>query len=180
MSETRVPERQQMAYADYLALPEGVRAEWVDGEVLVTPSPGWEHQQACRRLANLLEAALPSLRVVEAVTVVLPGRERIPDVSVVSGKPEGKRITEVPIITVEVLSPDNRSEDTVRKATEYLAAGVTQYWLADPANRVVDILGNVAGRWETIARLDKERAVVEVPVGSYGSVTVDLGRVFED
>lgn len=170
--------RRRMSYADYLALPESVRAEWVDGEVVVTPSPTYPHQQAARRVANLVEAALPELYVVEAVTVRLPhSRERIPDVSVLRTAPEEDHITEVPLVAVEVLSPGTRSEDTVRKSTEYLAAGVHQYWLVDPAESIVEVFENTAEGWAVLARLDRESPRASVEVGTHGRVDLDLAQV---
>lgn len=170
--------RRRMSHADYLALPDEIRAEWVDGEVVMSPSPSFRHQQAARRVANLLEAALPGLHVVEAVTVrVAPALERIPDVSVLTTEPQGDHITEVPLIVVEVLSPGTMNEDTVRKSTEYLAAGIGQYWLVDPQNRVVEVFQGSPGGWEAVARLDDAftRASVEVP--PRGVVIVDLDEL---
>ena len=167
-----------MSYADYRALGPEVRAEWVDGEVVMTPSPSWRHQQAARRLANLLEAALPDLLVVEAVTVVLPGgRERIPDVSVVTSPPGTEHLTEVPLIAAEVLSPSNRAEDTVRKSAEYLAAGIVQYWLVDPEERIIDVFQHGDGEWAPLARLDGATPTATVPVPGHASVEVDLDRL---
>jgi hypothetical protein len=111
--------RRRMSYDEYLALPESVRAEWVDGEV------------------------------VEAVGVHLPNkRERIPDIVVVEREPDTAYVTDTPVLLVEILSPSTRSEDTLRKSTEYLAAGVGQYWLVDRDHRAIDVLENAGGRLE--------------------------------
>lgn len=91
-------QRQRMSYDEYLALPESVRAEWVDGEVVVTPSASYQHQKISRRLANLIDAALPELYVVEAVTTYLPNnRERIPDIVVVKREPDTLHVHETPV-----------------------------------------------------------------------------------
>ena len=171
--------RRPMSYSEYQRLPEQLRAEWVDGEVVVAPSPSFRHQQAARRLANLLENALPELVVVEAVTVVLAPktRERIPDVVVVTEEPSGF-ITETPVIAVEVTSPGNRSEDTVRKSTEYLAAGVGQYWLADPTERTLDVFENGPDGWVVVARVDEEAPEASVIVRGHGAVAVTLYDMF--
>jgi Uma2 family endonuclease len=171
--------RRPMSYTDYQALPEQIRAEWIDGEVVVAPSPSFRHQQASRRLANLLEEALPNLVVVEAVTVVLVPkiRERIPDVVVVTEEPSGS-ITETPVIAVEVISPGNRSEDTVRKSTEYLAAGVGQYWLADPTERTLDVFENSPDGWVVVAQVDDLTTEASVVVRGHGTVAVRLSSIF--
>jgi Uma2 family endonuclease len=175
------PVRLRMSYDEYRALSPDLRAEWVDGEVVMTPSPSWRHQQAARRVANVLEAALPGLHVVEAVTVVLPGgRERIPDVTVVAALPTGEHVEEVPLIAVEVLSPSNRAEDTVRKSTEYLAAGVTQYWLIDPEERILDIFVRAEGGWAPLARLDPAAPTATVEVRGQGSVPLRLEELLRE
>lgn len=168
-----------MAYDEYLALPDVIRAEWVDGETVMAPSPSYRHQQVSRRIANVLETALPGLFVVEAVTVLLPhARERIPDVVVVSTEPEGAHITEIPLIAVEVISASTRSEDTVRKSTEYLAAGVGQYWIADPEAPLVEVFEGTATGWKAFAQLDESLRRASVRVGSQGTVELDLGDLF--
>jgi Uma2 family endonuclease len=170
---------QQMSYAEYLALPSDLRAEWLDGEVIVTPSPTPSHQQAARRLANALEAALPRAYVVEAVTVRLPvGRERIPDVCVVRHEPEDDHIDEVPAVAVEVMSPGTLTEDTARKSAEYFASGVEQYWLADPAALTVEVLARATSGWMLAARLDEQTTTLTVDVLDLGAVRLDRAALF--
>lgn len=171
-------ERLRMSYDEYQALPESVRAEWVDGEVVVTPSADYPHQQVSRRLANLLEASLPDLFVVEAVTTYLPkNRERIPDIIVLEREPDTPHIHDTPVLVAEILSPSTASEDTVRKSTEYLAAGIGQYWIVDRDARALLVFENRDGGWEVLARIDENTPQVSVPVAPYGSVEVDLSTV---
>lgn len=178
MSEPVFHPRSRMPYADYRALPDSVRAEWVDGEVVMTPSPSYRHQQAARRLANILERALSELYVVEAVTVVLPSsRERIPDVVAVTREPEGSRIHETPVLVVEVLSPGSWSEDTARKSPEYLAAGVQQFWVVDPENRWIDVLERQGSQWQVAARVDDDAPDAGVRVPGGGTVQLSLTEV---
>ncbi|MEW6369214.1 MAG: Uma2 family endonuclease [Acidobacteriota bacterium] len=46
-------------------------------------------------------------------------------------------LTVAPELVVEVLSPDDRWGDVMRKVKEYLDAGVTVVWIADPDSRSV-------------------------------------------
>lgn len=173
-------QRRRMSYDDYLALPESVRAEWVDGEVVVTPAASFDHQRVSRRLANLIEGSLADLIVVEAVSVHLPNnRERIPDIVVVERAPDTAYVTETPVLVVEVLSPSTASEDTVRKSTEYLAAGIGQYWLVDHENRVIDVFENRDGGWELLAHLDERSPGASVSMAPHGTVDLSLTQILD-
>lgn len=50
------------------------------------------------------------------------------------------RIREVPDLVVEVISPDSRGFDMKTKRVDYEAAGVTEYWLIDPQQRMMQFL----------------------------------------
>jgi Uma2 family endonuclease len=41
---------------------------------------------------------------------------------------------------IEIISPDDRSRDTVRKRREYAQAGIPEYWLVDPEARTIIVL----------------------------------------
>jgi Uma2 family endonuclease len=76
-------ERLRMSWEDYLAQPDGVRAEYVDGEVVVTPPASREHNRTPRWVANAIEAHLdPALRVMTEPGWRPASRARMPDVAV--------------------------------------------------------------------------------------------------
>lgn len=156
-----------MTLADYLALPDDLRAEFVDGEVIVNPPPTFAHQKICLRLAVLLERALSDrAEVVAGAGWRLPGtteRIRIPDVLVLGHQPDGALVRDAPLAVIEVLST-NRSDDLVRKSTEYLEAKAGQYWIVDPRDRVLDVYENEPTGWHLLARLtdDDKEAVVRL------------------
>lgn len=51
----------------------------------------------------------------------------------------------------EVLSPSTAARDRGPKADLYHAAGVSWYWVVDPANRVVEVLRRGEAVWEVAA-----------------------------
>ncbi len=169
-----------MSYEDYQALPEHPRAEWVDGVVVMSPTGArWSHQVASRRLANLLEEALPGCRVGEAASITLPrNRERLPDVIVFDAEPPDEiPIRKTPILVAEVLSPSTRREDLLRKGPEYAEAGISQYWVVDVDARTIEVQENVEGRWALVATIDHASPVVDVRVGGHGVATVNLAAI---
>lgn len=168
-------QRLRMSYEEYQALPEHVRAEWVDGEVVVSPSGSFDHQEISFAVTALLKTSLPSLRIVEAVTTYLPhNRERIPDIIAVARRPEGTHITDTPVLVVEILSKSTRNEDTIRKSGEYLAAGIEQYWVVDPALRTIEVFERRDESWASVAYVDEDSPRAQVRVGEFGTVALDL------
>ncbi|WP_148612040.1 Uma2 family endonuclease [Nocardioides rubriscoriae] len=169
----------RMSWDDYLLLPEKPKAEWVDGEVVVSPPVSYEHGDAVISLAVALRTTLTGLRVVTEVGVWLPrNRLRAPDLMVVQRRPEGRWVTDPPVLVVEVLSPSTRSEDTMRKSGDYLSAGISQYWVVDPDARAIDVFEAVDGAWERVLRLDDAAPSGDVVVGGHGTVPLSLDEVF--
>lgn len=170
-------QRIPMSYADWLALPARPKAEWVDGVAVVSPQSNRRHQRTCRLLANLLEGALTPLLADTECNLRLPSnRVRIPDVVVTEAMGD-LFIEEIPVLVAEVLSPSTRREDTMRKAPEYAAAGIEQYWIIDPEAGSLDIYANADGAWEPIAVLDELHSIATVEVGEHGAVEVDLATI---
>jgi len=171
-------QRLRMSWEDYLALPEKPRAEWVDGEVVVSPPVAFEHGDVVVRLGAALLSALPRLWIVTEVGVRLPrNRLRAPDLMVVVGRPAGTWVEDAPVLVVEVLSPSTRGEDTVRKSGEYAEGGVGQYWVVDPDHRSVDVYALASGGWDLLLHLDETHPVGEVAVGDHGVVPLDLATL---
>ncbi|WP_370240500.1 Uma2 family endonuclease [Aeromicrobium sp.] len=165
-------QRIAMSWEQYLATPPHPRHEWVDGVVVVSPDPVWRHQRVARKLANLFDS-VDGLYGSTSGNVKLPGnRVRIPD-AYATTKPEGLFI-ERPVLVVEVLSPSTRSEDLLRKAPEYAAAGIEQLWVVDPDARTLEVQRLVDGRWQPHAYLDDTVPSGEIAIGQHGAVTVDL------
>lgn len=175
-------ERRRMSFADFEALPENVRAEYVDGEAIVTPPPTRGHNKVAFRVARLLSDALPDLDV-----AVEPGvrreaarRYRIPDVAVFAEFEDVHWSDQTPILAVEILSPSTRNEDTLRKSQEYAVAGIGQYWIVDRERHtmtVVEASPNDPGAWDIVLELDVDHPRGEVAVGDHGVVALDLDEL---
>ena len=171
-------QRVPTSYEEWLALPAQPRTEWVDGVAIVSPGARIPHQRISRRLANLLDAPLAPLLVVEATNLRLPGnRIRIPDI-VVTSQSDGVFVEETPALVVEILSPSTRTEDTVRKSAEY--AGIGQYWVVDPDLRALDVFGNTGGGWESLLHLDDALPSGQVTAPGGSVVEVDLAALLDE
>ncbi len=127
------------------------RYELVDGELLVTPSPGFPHQRAVTRLLVDLGAYLNREKVAEVFSSPFdvelePESITQPDIFVLS-LAEGRRLQRegLPaltlVLTVEVLSPSSSRHDRVRKRPLY-QRHVPEYWIVDLDARLIE-------RWRT-------------------------------
>ena len=143
------PARRGWSYAEFARLPDdGNRYEVIDGELFVTPAPQPLHTLVGFKLATVLDAFV--IRhdlgwVMPAPVDVLFGDDDYvqPDVVFVR-REHGDAITDrgievPPDLVVEVLSPSTRDNDLGAKRLQYLAAGVSELWLVDPAARAVTI-----------------------------------------
>jgi Uma2 family endonuclease len=121
-------------------------AEFVEGRIVHRPGPTWEHASlqgfligelwaVCRRLGFF---AVPEQRV-----QTRPDRFRVPDVCVVTDKPEGtfgrRIVLQPPYLCVEILSPEDTAVETLDKVREYLGFGVKWVWVIDPVSRAGQI-----------------------------------------
>ena len=145
---------QHHTYADYLTWPDDVRYELIDGVAdLMAPAPTLNHQdvvgEVFRQLANALQED-PCRVYVSPVDVRLPKADEVdelvdsvvqPDVLVVCdhAKLDQRGVRGGPDLVVEVLSPSTASHDHVRKRLVYERAGVREYWLVHPVDRIVTI-----------------------------------------
>ncbi|WP_246372293.1 Uma2 family endonuclease [Nocardioides pelophilus] len=130
-----------MTVHDLEALPDdGHRYELVDGSLIVAPGPELVHQTVQSNLMRLLFADCPEeLFVYGAPTDVVLADDTVlqPDLLVVrKADRSGRRLTAVPQLVVEILSPSTRLIDLNLKFARLERAGVASYWVIDPSGHV--------------------------------------------
>jgi Uma2 family endonuclease len=133
---------------DYWLFPEdNVRREIIDGELHVTPNPVRKHETAVGSVLKHLRTFLESHAlgtVYSALSVVLSDSDVVePDLVFVAAERSGSvtddGIEGAPDLVVEVLSGGTRRIDETVKRDLYEEAGVREYWLVDPDERIVRI-----------------------------------------
>lgn len=140
--------RPRKTLEDYLALPDDVRAELIDGELYVSAAPSPWHQRAVVQLVRLLGDELDRLGLGEVLVapcdVHLPNGDVVqPDVFVLKAGQE--KLLErsgfhgAPLLAIEVLSPFHPERDRFVKMWRYAQSGIAEYWLADPELRSVEV-----------------------------------------
>jgi Uma2 family endonuclease len=138
--------------ADYMKLPEGFRAELIEGELVREPAPTQWHQAIAGWIHVQLAALVGPRRVVESPIDLFVDDECIlqPDVAVLpESAPARPDIPEmaVPLLVVEVLSPSSIPRDRRRKPSIYFRAGVREVWIVNPADETAEILTPEGTRW---------------------------------
>jgi Uma2 family endonuclease len=146
MATTTVPGG--WTYRRYLELDDDQRYEILDGELLMTPAPGTQHQRIAlklsRRFADFVEERGLGEVFPAPTDVVLDDDQVVqPDVLFVRKDRlhivQPRAIHGAPDLVVEILSPASLRTDRHRKASLYERAGVTEYWIVDPANRALEV-----------------------------------------
>ncbi len=133
---------EQISTIDQLrALPDdGHRHELLDGVHVVTAKQNRQHQSAIRGLLKTLGRQLVGRADYEVMIspseLVLGPRTLVqPDLFIVGQDPDRPirawADLTVPLLTVEVLSPDTLGRDRGVKRRIYQDAGVQEYWIVD-------------------------------------------------
>ena len=145
-----MPLRQQnkeYTIEDIYALPDGQRAELIDGQMYMMAPPTRRHQQILgtlyRKVADYIDKKGGSCEVDIAPFAVFLNEDDKnyvePDISVIcdADKLSDKGCTGAPDWIIEIVSPDSRRMDYYTKLFKYRTAGVREYWIVDPEkNRI--------------------------------------------
>ena len=132
----------------------------------MTPAPSTTHQELVGsiyyQVRGILEEAKKKsgggdCRVFVSPIDVFLGSDAVqPDLLVVCNpeKISEQGIEGAPDLVVEILSPSTAGKDVTRKRWSYEAAGVPEYLIVDPEERVAVLLHLDGGRYEEAARVE--------------------------
>lgn len=153
------PRTVAFTYRDYLCLGDDKRYEILEGELMMTPAPNWEHQSVVKALFRLLDRHVETtgsgvvqfspVDVILAETVVVQ-----PDLIYISNARRGiiqtRGVFGPPDLVVEVVSESHPERDTELKRRIYDKYGVREYWIADPKNKTIEVLAVGKAGLETV------------------------------
>ena len=135
--------------ADIEALPEGERAELIDGEMFRMDSPTRTHQKLLIELAIEISLYIKKnkgkcsvLPAPFAVYIKKDKRNYVePDIIVICDEDrlEEKGCQGAPDWAIEVASPSSKKMDYERKVKLYREAGVREYWIVDAKEETVTV-----------------------------------------
>lgn len=132
---------------DIYALPEGERAELIDGQIYYMAPPSRKHQRIVldlsRQIADYIEKNHGTCEVdIAPFAVFLNADDKNyvePDISIICdpNKLDDKGCKGAPDWIIEIVSPGSRRMDYFTKVFKYRTAGVREYWIVDPEkNRI--------------------------------------------
>ncbi len=143
------PQPETITLEQYEALPAEKRTEVFDGIAYDMASPSQIHQSISMQLSTVINnyilrkkgecsifSAPFDVKLSDTPLVIVQ-----PDIMVIcdKNKLDGKRCNGAPDFIIEIVSPENPSDDYIRKLYYYKNYGVREYWIAYPKRKIVTI-----------------------------------------
>lgn len=144
-----LPNQKKEYTTDFIySLPDGDRAELIDGQIYYMAPPNTKHQRAlnylCTEITLHIRNHKGSCEVFPAPFAVFLNEDDKtyvePDISVICSpdRLNDKGCVGAPDWVIEIVSPGSRRMDYSIKLFKYRSAGVREYWIVDPdKNRIM-------------------------------------------
>jgi Uma2 family endonuclease len=179
-------ENDYYTYADYLTWEGSERYELIDGEAYLMASPSRIHQEISMalstRINNYLEGKTCKVYAAPFAVRLNPAEDQSddtvlePDIVVVCdpSKLDDRGCNGAPDMVIEILSPSTARYDRLVKFNKYRQAGVREYWIVDPEEKIVTAYVLKNGEYTALNYDDTGTAPVAVLPGC----EIDLKAVF--
>jgi len=156
------PEKRLYTYDEVVAeFPETNQpCELWDGELVMSPSPSFFHQEIVGRFYYQLYQWVTKHKLGKVIgapidMILSPHRVTQPDVAFIAKDRLGiiGRVINGPVdLAAEVISLGNRNRDRIEKRDLYEQYGVKEYWIIDPEAQTVEVLFSEDGRYRLLMR----------------------------
>ena len=134
---------------DIYALPDGQRAELIDGRMYMMAPPNTRHQSLVSEFTVTIGSYIRSkggnCKVFPATFAVFLNKDDQnyvePDISVICDKSKlnDKGCSGAPDWIIEIISPSTSRIDYGVKLFKYRTAGVREYWIVNPVKKTVTV-----------------------------------------
>lgn len=169
---------------DYWNLPDGQRAELIDGQLYDMAPPSRIHQKLIMEISAILRDYIRNKNVScevypspFAVNLNKDDKTYVePDISVICDKNKltDKGCSGAPDFVAEIVSPSSRKMDYSTKNALYAEAGIREYWIVDSAKERT-----------TVYRYEEDAAPMIIPfdqpvvVGIYGDLQITISDLLK-
>ena len=179
-----LPKRQTYT-TDYIySLPDGQRAELIDGVVYDMAPPSFQHQKLVAQFTKIIGKYIDekggSCEVLPApFAVFLNADDKTyvePDISVIcnQGKLNDKGCNGAPDWIIEIVSSSSKRMDYFIKLFKYRSAGVREYWIVDPLKNRITVYNFETEDNEDYTFTDC------IKVGIYEDLEIDFSTKFSE
>ena len=179
-----LPQERIYTTADIYDLPEGQRAELIDGQIYFMAPPSRRHQKISMELSatirDYIRSHNGSCEVYSApFAVFLSEDDRNyvePDISVICdpNKLTDRGCTGAPDWIIEIVSPSSRRMDYFVKLFKYRSSGVREYWIVDPDKKQIIAYDFINDDMNQYTFADS------VKVGIYEDLVIDFAEITKD
>lgn len=169
---------------DYWNLPEGERAELIDGQLYALASPSRIHQEIIIELTyhfqHYIKSNKGNCKIYAAPFAVnLNANDQTfvePDISIICepDKLSDRGCEGAPDLVIEVVSPSSHRMDYIKKTALYADAGVREYWIVDPATEQTTLY-----RFEETDAPDITPFDQNIQVGIYENLQVNIAELLK-
>ena len=177
-----LPKENNYTTKDIYELPDGQRAELIDGTIYDMAPPSRLHQKISTRLVSVSDRYISDnngkCEVYSAPFAVFLNKDDKtyvePDVSVICdpNKLDDKGCSGAPDWIIEVVSPSSQRMDYMTKLFKYRTAGVREYWIINPMTETVQIY-----LFEGIEDSVKYTFNDEIPIGIYPGFKIKISQL---
>lgn len=167
---------------DIYALPDGERAELIDGQIYMMAPPSRTHQDILSFLhlaiGNHIAKNNGNCRVYPAPFAVFlsanDSKYLEPDISVICDKNKlnDRGCNGAPDWIIEIVSPSSRVMDYYTKLSLYREAGVREYWIVDPVKHSTLVYNMEQGAAPTIYSLTDT-----IKTNIYENLEIDFSKL---
>ncbi|MGL5435191.1 MAG: Uma2 family endonuclease [Lachnospiraceae bacterium] len=174
--------KEQLTIDDIYNLPDGTRAELIDGQMYMMAPPSTTHQKLSGEIFTDIKSYIRSKKgpcqVFAAPFAVFLDKENNkyvePDISIIcdNNKIDDKGCHGAPDWVIEIVSPSSKRMDYYIKLASYRIAGVREYWIIDPQKETVIVYDMVNDSGPTIYSLSDK-----VKVNIYDDLYIDFREI---
>lgn len=178
-----MPQSQERIYTveDIYALPNGTRAELIDGQIYYMAPPSRKHQKILLSLSRVISDYIDKNNGacevdIAPFSVFLNENDKNyvePDISIIcdQNKLNDKGCVGAPDWIIEIVSPSSKRMDYMIKLFKYRTAGVREYWIVDPDKDRITLYNFEKDDIAEFSFAD------DIPVSIYPAFSINLSKL---